>query len=536
MKKIGCCVPLVTYLLLPVIVSFCFAEKLPVQVDDVSIEHTAMTTQVILKVSHEFNYNAEDFAAQNKYVIAVNIQDAIHYKPYRTITVNRGIVESVWAGQYKTDPQIARVVVYLTEKPNYKIVQENKKLKISIDNNYSTKAPAKPVHPKPIKNWQERIVSLNFKDIELVDILKLIAKQNNLNFVIGDEVKGLVTISLDNVKLKTALDTILAIHEFAYIETDNIIRIVPKAEKKPETQIFQLKYVQAKDIMSKIQPNLSSTAKLQTDDRTNTMILSTTEFEDFCICEKLIQQLDKQIPQVLIKAKIVEVTLDESDNLGIQWDVTVKTSIKNVSSGKATVGVDVGNLNISTLDETQFSAVLSLLSTKIKGNLLSSPEIVTLDNQSATINVGRKIAYREITQTSAGTVYETKFIDVGTMLNVTPHIHGTDMLSLELHPEVSDLTGYTPDNQPLIGTKEATTKVTVKEGQTIVIGGLITEQFLKTIAGVPLLKDIPVLKYLFSKQVDQKVKTNLLIFVTPYILDVEKIEKYYKDKTDTIHK
>lgn len=382
----------------------------------------------------------------------------------------------------------------------------------------------------------DRIVSLKFKDAQLVDVLNSIAKQNDLNIIIPEEVKGTVTVSLDNVDLKAALDTILAVNNYAFVKRGNIISIVPLTEKESETQVLKLNYVQANTVMALLQPNLSARAKIQVDTRTNTMIISSPELADFDIAKKLLKELDKPISQVLIKAKIVEVTLDESDTLGINWETTVNASIKGLDSAKASLVTKAGNFSFSTLDTTQLTAIFSMLMTKMKSNLLSSPEIVTLDNQSAKINVGRKIAYQEATQTAGGTTYETKFIDVGTMLTVTPQIHRQGMITLDLHPEVSDLTGYTPENQPLIGTKEATTKVTVREGQTIVIGGLITEQVLLTKSGIPILKDIPILGHLFGTTINQTVKTNLLIFVTPYILNNETIDKIHSEKMKSIGK
>ena len=320
-------------------------------------------------------------------------------------------------------------------------------------------------------DYSSEKISLDLKDTEIKDALRLISKISGINIVASDEVKGKITARLQGVSLDQALSTILRSCGLGYIKEGDIIRVI------------------------KIEPEVLG--------------------------------VDFKTPQVLIQSKVVEAILDENSEMGVNWEkiqAKYESDFEIEGSTNFPLGESGLLLNLFSQD---VDALLQMLSTEVKANILSSPKIVSLDNKEAKILVGDKIAYQQsFGQTTAGiTTTSVLFEDVGIKLIVTPYIRAKDYVILKIHSEVSTLKEWRKlsngDEVPIIGTRQTDAQVIVKDRSTLVIGGLITEEKRETVHKVPILGDIPILNLLFRYKDTNTLKKELIIFITPTILTTE---------------
>ena len=238
---------------------------------------------------------------------------------------------------------------------------------------------------------------------------------------------------------------------------------------------------------------------------------------------QIIAELDRPVPQVLIKVLVAEVTHDNSADFGADFSILNTRPNSHGQSFGQTFGVPNSGLVVNFL-ESNLNATLHLLAQQNKLDVLSRPYILASDNQPASIMVGQDVpivTYNTITsfgQSISNYVYQP----VGIILDVTPHINPEGLVILDVAPEISQLTSQTVNvgpgvNVPVIADRSATSRVGIKDGQTIVIGGLMQDQKTLTVSKVPILGDIPIVKYAFSRTIAQKTKTELLIFLTPHV-------------------
>jgi general secretion pathway protein D len=261
------------------------------------------------------------------------------------------------------------------------------------------------------------------------------------------------------------------------------------------------------------------------DSPTNTILL-TGPPETFQTLEQLIKQLDRRVPQVYIEVLIADVTLDNSSRLGIEWSLIDKNLLGH-SSASGNLGTSWDGLVAETaglsysLISNSIQAFMRTLEGRSDVEIVSSPNIIASDNTPATISIGESIPYQASTQvTSGGTIQQTvDFIDVSNKLAVTPHVNQRERISLEVQQTVDALISF--DEKllaPRIAKREANTTVEVRDGQTIIIGGIIAQQKSITIQGVPILRKIPILGKLFEDKKKDATRSELLVFLTPHII------------------
>jgi len=303
-----------------------------------------------------------------------------------------------------------------------------------------------------------------------------------------------------------------------------------------ETKIFTLSFAKASDVIESVGKMRSERGSVNFDERTNSVIITDISGR-LELMEDIIEKLDKVTPQVLIEAKIVETNLDDSENLGVDW--TMQAGLSGASRptsfpfkrgatdnrfGGTVTTPAATDVAYGTLNFTQFQAVLELLKNRTDTNILSNPKIVTLDNQPARIEVGTKHPIPDFGANSETGALQTTGItyeNIGINFQVTPHVNNDEYVTLELIPEVSEVTGtrsFQGIDVPLISTEEVKTTVMVKDGDTLVIAGLITDKLIDTKKKVPILGDIPLVGLLFQKTEKILTKTDLIIFITPHII------------------
>ncbi len=294
------------------------------------------------------------------------------------------------------------------------------------------------------------------------------------------------------------------------------------------TKVFALDYAKSDKLNPKIQDMVTKgLGSARFDERTNTVVVTDLPGKVADI-ERVINAFDEKTRQVLIDAKIVQVELSDTLTTGIDWQTILKkVTVDQKLTANLTSG---GTLTITTGfgDGNTFNSVIQALQAVGNTKIISSPRITALDGQEAKIMVGTKEAYITGTTTTpaAGavtTAESVNFVDVGIQLYVTPSVNKDGYVSMKIRPVVSSVgsrikTSASPDGVPIVKTSEAETSVVVKDGVTIVMGGLIEDTKIRTVNKLPLLGDIPFFGGLFKNVIDETKKTELVIFLTPTII------------------
>lgn len=436
---------------------------------------------------------------------------------------------------------------------------------------FAAEAPRYAASGAPQKSqYTGRRVSFEFKDIDIHNLLRIIAEVSKKNMVVADDVGGRVTIRLRNVPWDQALDLILRTKGLDKEVMGNIIRVAPlkaleeerklrlearKAAEKVEplkVRIMPVNYARAGEIADKVKSVLTERGEVQVDQRTNVIIAKDT-VEALARAELLIRNLDTPTPQVLIEARIVEASARFNQELGVQWGGGVSflpatgnptglafpsnVLVRGGSSNDVTLGTaDVPNwaVNLPAATGTGAGGALGfvfgsaggavalnlrLSAMEAQGHVktISAPKVTTLDNNDATISQGISIPFSQVS--AAGV--NTAFVEAKLELKVTPHVtaDGSVLMKIQASNNQPDpaLTGA--NGQPAISKKEAKTEVMVKDGDTTVIGGIYTRVASTSSASVPLLGRIPVLGWLFKQRTERDTRTELLIFITPHIVN-----------------
>jgi type IV pilus assembly protein PilQ len=407
-------------------------------------------------------------------------------------------------------------------------------------------------------------VSVNFRETPIDDVIKTLAEQANIDVIKSPDVTGTVTAKLTNVPLKEALDNILAVHNYGYIISENVIRIAPadqiaqKAEKL-ESKIYRITYADVVEVEKALNKFKSAQGSISSNPGTSNIIVTDTESKIKAI-DTFIQEVDRITPQILVEARIYDITNTDRLDLGVEWQAGRNTTYGLGTSGtsdgtglitgtgtnpagkkspfitglfdgtaaaksKDTTGVlRLGFLNANA----DVDALIKAQSEAIKAKLLANPRILVLDNQQAEIKIVSQIPYQQLNQGGGSSVSfgTTEFREVGVTLNVVPHLTRDGMIRLQLKPKFSVQTGSvnvgtSTENypQPVIDEREAATVLLIKDGQTVVLGGLRKKDVTKQINKVPLLGDLPLLGSIFRFEGEQAVNSELVVFVTPRIVD-----------------
>ncbi|MDP3142434.1 MAG: type IV pilus secretin PilQ [Candidatus Omnitrophota bacterium] len=393
-------------------------------------------------------------------------------------------------------------------------------------------------------------VTLDFRDADIRNVLRILAYKSGVNIVAGPDVAGLITIQLTDIPWEDALKVILKTYGYGYERSGNVITVntyeklaekrkIEKelADQEPLiTEVFSLNYAKSKEASVSLREMLTTRGRVNFDERTNTIVV-TDSISNMEKIRKIMPALDLVTPQVLIEAKIIETKLDNTDKLGIDWTAKVtafgaqrpitwpfpKIRDNQVMTDPFPAAAST-EFKFGTLNFTQFQAVLELLSTRTDTNTLSNPRIVTMDNQPASITVGTKWPVAQYTYNSEQAKWQVsgwEYQDYGIILKVTPHVNKEGYVTMDIAPQVSDKTGEVSFDTaaiPILSTQETSTRVMIKDGETLIIAGLLKDKSTDTKKKIPILGDIPLLGLLFQKTEKVLEKTDLLIFITPHII------------------
>jgi type IV pilus secretin PilQ/predicted competence protein len=398
------------------------------------------------------------------------------------------------------------------------------------------------------------LLTMDFKSADLKNVLRLIGEQNGLNIVAGPDVSGSVTVHLKDVSVDEALRNILMANGYHFVRDDNVILVEPKgeAEEQPREsrsmRVFYLNYVDGGDIKSALDGILSKDGKVQTFSRTmvktgddNTKVARSDAIivydrpEVIDNVEEAIRSLDVPEPQVMIEARIIETLYTKEDQRGIAWPNTFQLLYSKLSleeKYQSSTGTSGGTteqiahaFQWGRLSVKDFQAAIDILSQEQNSKLVSNPRITTLNNQEAEIAVTTSVPIQTVNRFNIANesqdVASYEYIDIGVTLKVTPRVNEGNSITMEVSPSVEEISGYSgPVDSPVpITTKRSTTtQVRVKDGETIIIGGLLKNNRGETISKLWLLGDIPVLGQLFRHRALKEDRTDLTIFITPHIV------------------
>ncbi len=405
-----------------------------------------------------------------------------------------------------------------------------------------------PVPGTLVGKLSDEKVEFNFRAADIREILRTFALKLEKNMITADDVTGNVSLRLRNVPFDEAFQILLSRMDLVAIQrSPNVIEVIKSENMPVERKTFNLISRSATDISETLDELMTPAEKANTTiavDRTSNSLVITATPAVLRKLDVLIKQMDIKSPQIKIKARIIEImdSLDSRkgvswlssipwrqegdteysglagmnvDSFRLEWDDTQQRMVP----GEPVIPGDSGVMEVSAIiDDISLNAILSLLATETRSKTVSEPNIITENNRGAKIHVGRNLPVRTTRTDEVGYTQTVEFITEGVTLDVTPVVSpGSDQIALDLNVSVSEFVGFQAD-MPMTMDRSATTQVTVESGKTIVIGGLIRERMSDSDTGIPLLKDIPLLGYLFKNRTTGKERNELLVFLTPEIV------------------
>jgi type IV pilus assembly protein PilQ len=397
-----------------------------------------------------------------------------------------------------------------------------------------------------------RTMSINMQNADIRTVLRAVADFSSRNIISSPDVTGTVTVAITDMPWRQALGAILKANGFGYVDEDGIIRVDTSSNLRDEemaqkaaaqrvaelepliTKIVEIDFANADEVSESVKAILSPRGKIETDTRTNALVVN-DRAEIVQRVMNLARELDTRTPQVHIDALMVDIDTRRTRELGVSWygssigpDAGHDSPFEGLAPSDVELGGGVqrpltdvaGRINVGIIDDWGVvRADIQALSVKNLANIVSNPRITTTDNREASILVGQKIPL--ITQDVAGNAM-TQLETIGIRLIVTPHINSDRQITLDVHPEVSDLSSQaTVQGGVIINTSEADTRVLVANGETAVIAGLIRNLVSDYDSGVPYLKDIPLLGNLFKTSNKIKQQRELVVFLTPQIVEAD---------------
>ncbi len=502
---------------------------------------------------------------------------SVYEEPIKAIRIGRYpdkvriVLDLTKQSSFVTKSNDDKIAIAIQTAPLYEAKKAAEPEKeVAVAEKPETEAAA-PVKEEPVKQPEsglsERImagkytgkkISLDFQDADIVHIFRLIADVSGYNIIVNPDVKGKATMKLLNVPWDQALDILLKTYNLGMNVEGNVIRIAPTATfAKEQEELAKMKASQVKagELITRIIPVnysdlgmvekaikdakvLTARGNVSTDTRMSSIIVKDIE-PSVAAVEKLVKELDQPTRQVMIEARIVEANTSFVREFGVQWGTFFKSpqyrsnlggtplSAGTGSSGNpfivnlpAAVGQGAGGaVGFGYMNAAQTFALdlqLSAMENNGQGKVISSPKVMTMDNQEATIKQGKQFNVVTVTADRIA----TQSIEALLELTVKPHIAPDNSIQMKItaKKDEPDMTSPLVGGTPPIDRKNISTQVFVKDGETIVIGGIFRSAKSTSEAGIPGLMRIPILRWLFGKQKVSTDTSELLIFITPRVV------------------
>ncbi|AAZ19727.1 fimbrial assembly protein PilQ [Psychrobacter arcticus 273-4] len=471
----------------------------------------------------------------------------------RRLNVNSGLVDSI---DTKNQSQNGVITINMKEDFEYQAYQSGNQLNIGIRRPELLREPTLEE-----KVYTGAALSMEFQDVEIRSVLDILAQFTEMNIVASDSVAGNITLRLINVPWDQALDIILKSKNLGKRENGNVILVAPSTELAEQeaselaaqqavesyaplrTEYIRLSYAKAADVLTLISQGsggasggsttgtantnptdsnslLSNRGTVTVDERTNTLIVKDVAASIENI-HKLIGKIDIPVRQVMIEARIVSASDSFSKELGVRWGILFdgKPDDNRLTSSGLNVDLGISNpasvaFGILKVSDVMLDLELLAMQADNRGEVISTPKILTSDKQTAKISSGTQIPYQEASASGATT---TSFKEAALSLEATPNITPDGKIGLQLL-----ITNGTPtiiNNQVAIAEDSISTNVIVEDGQTIVLGGVFKNRTNNGVDKVPFLGDLPYIGRAFRKDVRSNTKEELLIFITPKLIN-----------------
>ena len=397
-------------------------------------------------------------------------------------------------------------------------------------------------------------MSINLKNSDIRNVLTMIGELTGLNIVISPNIEDTITANLEDVTVRAALDAILKPNNYSYFVQDNII-IVKDLDTQLigelESVVIRLKYINSNDLQAPLSTVLTSRGTVQSflpvasmsgqTGPPNMAIVSDVQ-ENIPRILSMVKQLDKPIKNINIAIKFIETQLDTSKSYGVDW-TNSPIQLGGAASDTVNFPISMNNITIATLNPTQLTSALKIMQARGRSKLLSSPQVTTLDNHQATTEVSTTVYIEGLNSGNNnsgaggnqstnnannmtgmgfyGAMNTVQEKDIGIKLQVTPRINENQIITLLVDATVEALLSAAEisTDKPRSTKRTVQTQVSVYNGETVIIGGLIADNIIRNKKYVPILSAIPVLGYLFKTTAIQKEQRELLMFITPTIYD-----------------
>jgi type IV pilus assembly protein PilQ len=422
----------------------------------------------------------------------------------------------------------------------------------------TNKQPAKKTVLTDLERRMQKVVCIDVNNVPIGTVLRQLADQVNVDFIMSPKVTGDVTVSLTDVSLDEALRCILDVHGAGIIVGENVIRILPREEmpqiaERLVTQTFEITYADVDQVVKALEKFKSAQGSVSCIEGTSHIIVTDTESKVRDIAN-LIATIDRVTPQVLVEVRIYDITSKNNLDLGVDWyagrrtnynasgfpindDIIVQhggndTYLKSRTDPSLSASFSAGTNK--TEDTTSAYLRLGLLNKyidaeamiraekeNIDAKLLANPRILVIDNEEATFDIVTEYPYVERTITAGSTTESVKFKNVGVKLVVTPHVAGDNMLRLNISPEfgvVVSRVQVSTSNVPVVDTRKVNTTALIEDGQAVVLGGLRKKETSQQTNKVPILGDVPILGRLFRFDGEATAVNELVVFITPHII------------------
>jgi type II secretory pathway component GspD/PulD (secretin) len=364
---------------------------------------------------------------------------------------------------------------------------------------------------------EERLSRVDFEDAEVMGVVQTLAHSAGFDVILagdqGSAQSKKTTIHLKDVTAEEAIGAVLRTSGFCYEKQGRVFMVsalpqdLSQTGYKPELETFNLKYLaagKAAEILSKLMPSVL----FQTGSRANALLMrgKRSEIEE---ASALIASIDKLTPQILIESQVMELAQSDSMRLGISYGNGIYKFITDKTSRK-------------TAPADNLTTTLNALAADGRARVIANPRIATLDNQEALINIGSRIPYAvPVTSGGSTTQWTVDYIDAGVKLKIIPQLGAEGYITTFIQPEISAISEWrttAAGDFPVISTRNAAATVRVKDGETIVIGGLLSDCERENISRVPILGYVPLVGLLFQDRSVEKTKTEIVFLITPHVI------------------
>lgn len=409
------------------------------------------------------------------------------------------------------------------------------KVAVSINRNAATSIAGEEMRPDrrpadspaisaPELPADDNDITVTFKDVPIADAFTMLSKKERVNIILGKGVTGTINANLYNVSLKEAIHDLAETAGYTVVEQQHGYAILPKENSNDDSQAtvirtFKIQYSEPDKVKDILTAHKSEAGKI-TVLKDRDLLVVEDRPESISRIEHLLREIDKQPQQILIEAKILEITLDDTETFGLDWARIFKEAGGTVSIGMQGFASETATGFVAQLpDGDDITFVLNLLSEKGRVHTLSTPKLLALENQEAEVVIGDRQGYVVTTTINQVTTESIEFLESGIILKVKPSVDEQGRILMTIHPEISS--GSISDGIPSQNTTEVTTNLLAADGQPIFIGGLIKQSTDRSHDGLPVLGDLPLLGRLFSSTKDIVTNKETVVLITPHIVNTE---------------